>query len=411
MSESFDKRGIPLPPQARDPLGAPQIGYDQREVAAGATEPMPPSQSAQPQDLPYYEQPGGQPDPRLGPSHGSGAPPTQTDTADPATFDTGRTQPPREFGTPLAAPAPVPTRHPPTAPIVPAASVTSRSLTLVIAIMCFFACLTAGAVYMMNKSASGWLRNLASEITVQIEPSANTDANKTVSEVIEFLQRQRGVVAATAIPVSTSRTLLEPWLGNTDALEELPIPRLIALQLDQNASLDFAILRANLSQQFPTATLDDHRQWQTQIKTVTRSFALGGLAILLLVGAATTAIIVSATRSAMMSNREIVEVLHFVGATDRFIAHEFEKNFLALGIRAGLVGALAAAVIFLAMPTVMELLGGGTMTLAEVKRLIGAGSLDALGFIWLGVVVVVVAALCMLTSRFGVYRILNNRDD
>ena len=64
---------------------------------------------------------------------------------------------------------------------------------------------------------------------------------------------------------------------------------------------------------------------------MTRSFALGGLAILLLVGAATTAIIVSATRSAMASNREIVEVLHFVGATDRFIAREFEKAFPAAG--------------------------------------------------------------------------------
>jgi cell division transport system permease protein len=43
------------------------------------------------------------------------------------------------------------------APIVPAGSVTGRSLTLVISIMCFFACLTAGAVYMMNQSASAWL--------------------------------------------------------------------------------------------------------------------------------------------------------------------------------------------------------------------------------------------------------------
>ena len=92
-----------------------------------------------------------------------------------------------------------------------------------------------------------------------------------------------------------------------------------------------------LGQQFKGVTLDDHRRWQQQIRTITRSFALGGLAILLLVGAATTAIIVSATKSAMASNREIVEVLHFVGATDRFIAREFERHFLRLGVRAGIV--------------------------------------------------------------------------
>ena len=63
-------------------------------------------------------------------------------------------------------------------------------------------------------------------------------------------------------------------------------------------------LRGALTGQFKGVTFDDHRQWQQQIRTVTRSFALGGLAILLLVGAATTAIIVSATRSAMASNRD-----------------------------------------------------------------------------------------------------------
>ncbi len=154
-------------------------------------------------------------------------------------------------------------------------------------------------------------------------------------------------------------------------------------------------------------TLDDHRHWQRQIRTVTRSFALGGLAILLLVGAATTAIIVSATRSAMASNREIVEVLHFVGATDRFIAREFEKHFLRLGIRAGLVGAGCAMAVFLSMRAVMELLGGGDITVAEMHRLIGTGGLDVAGYLLLGLVVIVIAALCMLTSRFGVFRILN----
>ena len=169
------------------------------------------------------------------------------------------------------------------------------------------------------------------------------------------------------------------------------------------------MLRAALTDNYPAATIDDHRRWLQQIRTITRSFALGGLAILLLVGAATTAIIVSATKSAMASNRDIVEVLHFVGATDRFIAREFERHFLRLGVRAGVVGALWAILVFLAMPAAMELLGGGTVTIAELRRLIGIASLDLPGYILLAIVVLVIAALCMLTSRIGVYRILNSQ--
>ena len=323
----------------------------------------------------------------------------------PATVRGRRAIRPRRGRAPHAAPA----RNVTTAPVVPAGSVTGRSLTLVITIMCFLASLTAGAVYMMNQSASDWMRGMASEVTVQLEAKERTDVDKLVADVTGFLSRQQGVAKVRALSVADAAQLLEPWLGHTEALSALPVPRLIAVELDRASPPDFDVLRAALTNNFPGATIDDHRRWQQQIRTITRSFALGGLAILLLVGAATTAIIVSATKSAMASNRDIVEVLHFVGATDRFIAREFERHFLRLGVRAGVVGALWAILVFLAMPTVMELLGGGTRTIAELRRLIGIASLDLPGYFLLGIVVLVIAALCMLTSRIGVYRILNSQ--
>jgi len=78
-------------------------------------------------------------------------------------------------------------------------------------------------------------------------------------------------------------------------------------------------------------------------------------------------------------------------------------------VRVGLVGAAFALTVFITMPTLMEFLGGGTLTMAEFHRLIGSGALDMAGYVLLGIVVVVVAALCMLTSRFGVFRILKGR--
>lgn len=298
-------------------------------------------------------------------------------------------------------------RRPTNTPVVPPDSVTGRSLTLVISIMCFLACLTAGAVYMINESANAWLKDVASEVTVQIEPQDKVDTDKTIASVQAFLSNQPGIARATPLGLDGATKLLEPWLGQSDVLEALPVPRLIAIEVDRKSPPDIDTLRAELARQFPGVTLDDHRRWQQQIRTVTRSFALGGLAILLLVGAATTAIIVSATRSAMASNREIVEVLHFVGATDRYIAREFEKHFLRLGIRAGLVGALCAMGVFLSMRAVMELMGGSDLTVAEMHRLLGSGGLDLVGYLLLCFVVIIIAALCMLTSRFGVFRILN----
>ncbi|MFT5509895.1 MAG: cell division transport system permease protein [Hyphomicrobiaceae bacterium] len=401
MSGSYDNRG-------RGPGGRPQSGRPSGNRGQGG-----------PNDA------RGQP--TL--SYGNEYPPQHTGV----TLDGPVTAPPADYGPPPYevpqdhGPASVrPTEPPPellapprepdhsgnlaSAPIVEAGSVTGRSLTLVISIMCFLACLTAGAVYMMNQSATAWLRNMSNEITVQIEPLPNADVEQTVREVTSFLRLRRGISTVNALDTADTAKLLEPWLGNAEALADLPIPRLIAIEIDGSSPPDLVRLGAQLKEQFPNATLDDHRKWRQQINTVTRSFALGGLAILMLVAAATVAIIVSATGSAMAANRDIVEVLNFVGATDRFIAHEFEKHFLTLGIRAGLVGAGSAMLVFWLMPMVMELLGGGAVTMSELNRLIGIGSLDSLGYVLLAAVVIVIAALCMLTSRFGVYRILHHQN-
>lgn len=400
MSGSYDNRsgpGAPLPPPASPRTRAPEGHYSQPLTAPPRPDPYHHGQPhAQARANPYADPHSEPPDTRAGE-----APASERHLPDETDFDhelkaegRGSNQAKARAGS---------------GAVVPAGSVTSRSLTLVVAIMCFLACLTAGCVYMVNQSASAWLRDIASEVTLQIEPKDRVDIEKSVREASAFLSRQPGVRAVRPLSQDESAALVEPWLGKSDALKALPIPRLIAVEVDRNAPPDMEELRARVAAELPGAALDDHRHWQQQIRTVTRSLALGGLAILMLVGAATTAIIVSATRSSMLSNHEIVEVLHLVGATDRYIAREFERHFLRLGVRAGLVGALCAMAVFLLMPMGMELMGGNVVTMAELRRLFGAGVMDLPGYIVLVVVVVVISALCMLTSRFGVYRILDKQ--
>lgn len=272
--------------------------------------------------------------------------------------------------------------------------------------MCFLACLTSVAVYMINESARAWLKDLSNEVTVQIEQKGN-ETDKILGQVADYLQASKGIKSARTLSVEETAQLLEPWLGKTDGLNTLPIPRLIAIELDRTQNINLETLRQDLGQKFDGVSLDDHRQWQTQIRTLTRSLALGGLTVLLLMAAATTAIIVSATKSSMSSNREIIEVLHFVGATDRFIAREFEKHFLRLGIRAGCVGAFLAILVFISIPLLMQTVSRGPSVSADIHRLIGSEALNTASLLLLGIVVVIISAICVLTSRIGVSRILN----
>jgi cell division transport system permease protein len=292
--------------------------------------------------------------------------------------------------------------------IVPSASIAGDALTVVIAIMTFLACLTAGAVYMVNRSAQAWVNDITSEITVELDPVNTADIEQKMTLVSLFLAKQKGITQVKPLTAEDSAKLLEPWLGESTALSALPIPRLIAVEIDRSNPPDIELIKEALSQNFEGVTLDDHRRWQAEIKTLTRSAALGGLAVLGLVAAATIAVIVSATRSTMATNREIIEVLHFVGANELFISREFERHFLGLGIRAGLVGAIAAAIAFLLLPVLTHMLGGGIVTAVETERLIGTGELDLAGYFLCVLVVFVVACLCMITSRLGVIRVLKS---
>jgi cell division transport system permease protein len=295
-----------------------------------------------------------------------------------------------------------------TAQIVPEASIAGNALTVVIAIMSFLACLTAGAVYLVNQSAQAWVNDIASEITIELDPVNTADIEKKMTLVSLFLAKQSGITRVKPLTAEDSAKLLEPWLGHSEALSALPIPRLIAVEIDRSNPPDIKTISEALSQNFEGVTLDDHRRWQAEIRTLTRSAALGGLAVLALVAAATIAVIVSATRSAMASNREIIEVLHYVGATEGFISREFERHFLGLGVRAGLVGAITASIVFLLLPVTMHLLGGGSITATEMSRLVGTGELDFPGYLLCFLVVFVVACLCMITSRLGVIRVLKS---
>jgi len=297
------------------------------------------------------------------------------------------------------------------APIVPPRSVTGRSLVVVITIMAFLASLTTGVVYLINQSASAWLKDVASEVTVQVRPAENaTETQAKLTEISNFLSKQIGIANVRVLSQSETSALVEPWLGKVEGLDALPLPRLIAVQLDRDNPPDLPTLRVALEGEFEGAMLDDHGRWQAQIRSLTSTLAVAGLGVIVLVALATVAIIVSATRSAMASNREIVEVLHFVGVRDRFIAQQFEKHFQTLGILAGAGGAGLAALVFLVFPLLPSLFGASPATDAELRRLVGAGTLDWLGYVLLGFVVLVVAAICRITSRFGVYRILDQQN-
>src|SRR5664279_1606670 len=216
-------------------------------------------------------------------------------------------------------------------PLVPRNSISGRALIAVVAIMTFLASLTTGAVILVASAASEWQSDVAREVTIQIIPAPSRDLDAAAAKAAAAARAFPGIADVRVYSKEESAKLLEPWLGNGLKLDELPVPRLIVVKIASGAAPDIPQLRRMLAEQVPGATLDDHRGWIDRMRAMAGTAVAAGVAILLLVIAATMLSVTFATRGAMATNKPVIEVLHFVGAKNGFIAGRFQRHFLLLG--------------------------------------------------------------------------------
>jgi cell division transport system permease protein len=293
--------------------------------------------------------------------------------------------------------------------IVPKSSIAGRSLVAVVAIMTFLAALTAGAVVMVVGAASDWRSDVAREVTIQVRPIAGRDTEADVRKVVEITRAAPGIADVRAYTKDESARLVEPWLGRGLSLDELPIPRMIVVKLWAGAPPDFTALRQTLAAQVPSASLDDHRRWIDRMRSMAGAAAAGGLAILALVLVATVLSVTFATRGAMATNRPIVEVLHYVGATDGFVASQFQRHFLMLGFKGGLIGGGAVIALFGVLQAMNAWLNG-TAGGDQIEALFGTLSIGATGYLAILGQVILMALVTALASRYTVNRTLETID-
>lgn len=296
-----------------------------------------------------------------------------------------------------------PAKSRPQTSIVPGATIAGRTLVAVVAIMTFLASLTIGAAFAVRTTASQWRSDVTREVTIQIRAGAPAATDAQVQEAAAIARATPGIADTHVMSMQETSRLLEPWLGSGLDMGDLPVPRVLVLKLDGATPVDFAKLRRTLSDRIPTATLDDHRLWSNRLSAMAEGVMITGVGLIALVGLATVLSVVFATRAAVATNRAVVEVLHFVGARDGFIAAQFQRHFLKIGTQGGLLGGCAAAAVYGALVAVPRVLDVGD---PEDPTLLAWLNPGLWGFLGIACAVAVVALATALTSRVTVYRTL-----
>jgi cell division transport system permease protein len=284
---------------------------------------------------------------------------------------------------------------------MPSDSASGATLHIIVAVMSFLACLALGMVITLDRLANDWTDGLSGSVTVQLLPSSQISPEDQMKEAVRIVRQWPGIFSARPLSRGEAGALLEPWLGEGNVLDSLPVPQLIEVTLTPGVPVELDGLGKNLADGVPGAVLDDHHRWNAQLAGFAASTEAVGWSVLLLIALATLAIVIFATQAGLQTHREIVEVVHMIGARDVFIASEFQRHFLWLGVRGGIFGLIIAAVTLI----------GSSFLWDSRESPVAAQYLPQLAsapqhYLWLLFVPAVMGMIAMLTARFTVLRVL-----
>ena len=269
-----------------------------------------------------------------------------------------------------------------------------RFLPWIIALMVYLAAMGGIGLIWLSDALNQWNASLASSLTLQVPADVS---QPRIEMALGALKQTKGVVSARLLQPEETSKLLQPWLGNSVAVATLPLPHLVDIRIDPQATIDYTTLRQQLDSIVPNAQLDNNRSWLGTVRDFAVRIEGVITAGVIAVTALIIAIIIFAARIGLAIHRSVIELLHLLGARDAYIARQFQVHALSLGLRGGVIGGAAAAL------TVMVLGPAGRML--ELPMPINThGLLD--WRIWLLIVVVGLAAggIAMATARITVLR-------
>lgn len=224
-----------------------------------------------------------------------------------------------------------------------------RMLPLLVAAMAFLAALALAGVVAARSLAGHWQGGAAAALTVQVpRPGAPEGGQTRLDRALAVLNATPGVASVHALSEGELADLLRPWLGGGAERLSIPLPAVIAVRLAPGAAEPDQLAR-QLDSAAPGTLVESHDLWVRRLGLLTRSLQACAWVALGMVAAIASAVVAIATRTGLAARREAIEIVHGLGATDRYIAGCFARRATVLASFGGLLGALAALPVLLAL--------------------------------------------------------------
>jgi cell division transport system permease protein len=267
----------------------------------------------------------------------------------------------------------------------------------VIAIMMFLTVLASALGLGLGVGMLRLQGQLEGKLTVQLVEANAEMRQRQVARVAAALRADRHVAQVRIVPDSELAEQLRPWLGEDMGALDLPVPALIDVAVMPGQGGGNQAVRGIVRAIAPAARIDADAGFLAPVERLMRVLLLlAGLLVVLMLSA-TAAVVLLAARGAHDSNRDTIEILHMLGATDAQIARLFQRRMALDALFGGLVGFWSAVAALLLVG--QQIVGSGS----ELAQL---ASLPLWGWALLPLLPLLGTLLAMLVARITVRRTL-----
>jgi cell division transport system permease protein len=281
----------------------------------------------------------------------------------------------------------------------------NRFLLLLIGLMTYLAILSAAAGMVLTSMAERWNTGLANHLTIEI-PGVDARGQRLTAEqhqerveqIRAALDRDGLVVDLQVKPPSAVAKLVEPWLGSDQTmLNQVPLPTLVTVMVADGGPNAAAAIQEKLAAIAPDLNVENHQSWLGDVLRLTETLSFAAYLIGFITAITTISAVAGAVRARMTAYHDHLEILHLIGASDFYIARQFQRHSLQLSLAGAGAGFMMAMLSLMALDQL-----AGSVDLTLVPALI----LSPRSFLLLLAIPVIVCLITVATTRFTVRQAL-----
>lgn len=267
-----------------------------------------------------------------------------------------------------------------------------------VGVMSYLTVLMMVLVFALSAVQHYWQAGMMGRMTIELPYQKDVSFSDDLREkLVSRLNALPGIQAHLLTNEDIAR-LVGPWLGSGELLDDLPMASLVDVtRMDGPKSASAETIQKTAQAVIPTATLDTHAEWLAELMQLAKAcrMILIVISVILAITAALTVAATAKTRLAL--HKAEVDLLHLIGATDSYIASQFQRQAFRLATEGAGAGLLMAIVT-------MAIIGFIKQSLGDV--LVPSIHLSVLEWFALLSTPIMAGTIAMIASRFTVLHTL-----